>query len=230
MDRRFRWKSVCRARQAVHDDNCEWESSLCFAPHWLFHSNTSMNKLMGKSSLLVIQECSRTTRVRNMWITWYRYVLLFSPFRECLGLQIYKISYSVYIFFLYRQNDSSGCNSDAEEVSGSKGMIKIVADITLFKEFQATFIGIISRKKYLKKDAGRFQSACTNHVLPVRLFQSQRSVQRYSSWVFYPETTIVFVNSGLRGGGEARARSASVECSDRKPCTNRTALVVSVPF
>ena len=74
-----------------------------------------------------------------------------------MGLQIYKISYSVYIFFLYRQNDSSGCNSDAEEVSGSKGMIKTVADITLFKEFQATFIGSFLGKILEKKILGDFR-------------------------------------------------------------------------
>ena len=153
VDREFPGKSVCQVRQEVHDDNCEWESSLCFAFYRLLHSNTYMNKLMGKSSLLVFQECWRKTRVRNMWITWYRYVLLFCPFTECLVVQIYKISYAVNIFFLYHQNDPPGCNCDAEEVSVSKGMAKTVADITLFEEFQATFIGIISLWNIERNDA-----------------------------------------------------------------------------
>ena len=135
VDREFPGKSVCQVRQEVHDDNCEWESSLCFAFYRLLHSNTYMNKLMGKSSLLVFQECWRKTRVRNIWITWYRYVLLFCPFTECLVVQIYKISYAVNIFFLYHQNDPPGCNCDAEE------------------EFQATFVGIISLGNIERNDA-----------------------------------------------------------------------------
>ena len=59
----------------------------------------------------------------------------------------YKTLYVYILSNIFHHNGSSGCNSHAEEIPGSKGMTSKVVDKVLFEEFEATFLGAITKEE-----------------------------------------------------------------------------------